>query len=121
MSPERWQKGALRDMRFAVVLFIAGPLCAQSADRLDLFEKKWLQRPLARFILAKLAAKSIPPPPPAAKLILLRRATFDLTGLPPTLKEIDSFLADNSHDAFAKVVDRLLASPQYGENWGRHW
>ena len=52
---------------------------------------------------------------------LLRRATFDLTGLPPTPKEIDAFLQDSSPDAFAKVVDRLLASPRYGERWGRHW
>ena len=55
------------------------------------------------------------------KLALIRRATFDLTGLPPTPEEIDAFLADQSPDAFAKVVDRLLASPDYGERWGRHW
>ncbi len=59
--------------------------------------------------------------PPADKRTLLRRATFDLTGLPPTPEEIDAFLKDDSPDAFAKVVDRLLASPRYGERWGRHW
>ncbi len=83
--------------------------------------EKWVKSPVDRFILAKLEEKSIPAPAPAAKLTLLRRATFDLTGLPPGLKEIEDFLADNSQDAFAKVVDRLLASPQYGEHWGRHW
>ena len=59
--------------------------------------------------------------PPADKRTLLRRVTFDLTGLPPTPEEVDAFLEDDSPDAFAKVVDRLLASPAYGEKWGRHW
>jgi cytochrome c553 len=83
--------------------------------------EKWGKSPIDRFILAKLEERGIQPPAEASKLTLLRRATFDLTGLPPTLKEIDEFLADGSKDAFAKVVDRLLAGPQYGENWGRHW
>src|SRR5207245_9323286 len=61
------------------------------------------------------------PAPAAGKLGLLRRATVDLTGLPPTPVEIDDFMSDRSPDAFAKVVDRLLASPRYGERWGRHW
>ena len=58
---------------------------------------------------------------PADRRTLIRRATFDLTGLPPTPEEVDAFLADASPDAFARVVDRLLASPAYGEHWGRHW
>jgi hypothetical protein len=70
---------------------------------------------------AKLVEKGLKPAAPADKLTLLRRATFDLTGLPPAEKEMADFLADNSPDAFAKVVDRLLASPRYGERWGRHW
>lgn len=73
------------------------------------------------FIFAKLNEKGLKPAKPASKLTLIRRATFDLTGIPPTEQEIDAFLADNSPDAFAKVVDRLLASPRYGEKWGRHW
>ncbi len=81
----------------------------------------WAKSPLDRFILAKLEEKHLSPAPPAQKLTLLRRATYDLTGLPPTTDEISAFLADNSPQAFAKVVDRLLASPQYGERWGRHW
>ncbi len=74
-----------------------------------------------RFILKGLGTKGIAPAAPADKRTLLRRATFDLIGLPPTPAEIDAFLADDSPQAFAKVVDRLLASPLYGERWGRHW
>ncbi len=81
----------------------------------------WVKSPIDRFILARLEEKGLTPAPPADKLTLLRRATFDLTGLPPTPREIDDFLADQSPNAFAKVVDRLLASPRYGERWGRHW
>jgi hypothetical protein len=83
--------------------------------------ESWARSPIDRFILAKLEEKGIRPAPPASKLTLLRRVTYDLIGLPPTPKEIADFLADRSQDAYAKVVDRLLASPQYGENWGRHW
>ncbi len=74
-----------------------------------------------RFILAKLAEKQIPHAPAADKRTLIRRAYFDLAGLPPTASEVQAFLADSSPDAFAKVVDRLLASPHFGERWGRHW
>lgn len=77
--------------------------------------------PIDNFILAKLNAEGLRPNPIADKRTLLRRATFDLIGLPPTPQEINEFLADDSRDAFAKVVDRLLASPHYGERWGRHW
>jgi mono/diheme cytochrome c family protein/cytochrome c553 len=73
------------------------------------------------FVLAKLAAAGLKPAPQADKRTLIRRATFDLTGLPPTPAEVDAFLKDDSPDAFAKVIDRLLASPAYGERWGRHW
>jgi mono/diheme cytochrome c family protein len=81
----------------------------------------WAQSPIDRFILRKLEEKNLKPAPPADKLTLLRRATFDLTGLPPTENEMRDFLADRSPDAFNKVVERLLASPRYGERWGRHW
>ena len=81
----------------------------------------WSKSPLDQFILAELEKKGLSPARPASKLALLRRATFDLTGLPPTETEIQDFLADRSPNAFAKVVDRLLASPRYGERWGRHW
>ena len=81
----------------------------------------WVKTPIDRFILQKLEEKNLQPAPPADKLTLLRRATFDLTGLPPTVAEMREFLADNSPDAYKKVVERLLASPRYGETWGRHW
>src|SRR5262249_32784593 len=83
--------------------------------------RTWVQSPIDNFILAKLEQKGLKPAPPADRVTLLRRATFDLTGLPPTPKEIDDFLADQSPDAFTTDVDRLLASPRYGERWGRHW
>jgi len=81
----------------------------------------WVRNAIDQFILAKLEAKSIAPGPPADKITLLRRASFDLIGLPPTPEEVDAFMADRSPQAFEKVVDRLLVSPQYGERWGRHW
>jgi hypothetical protein len=81
----------------------------------------WDKNPIDAFIAAKLQDKKINPNPPADKITLLRRASLDLIGLPPTPEEVQAFLADTSPDAFAKVVDRLLASRQYGERWGRHW
>jgi cytochrome c553 len=81
----------------------------------------WIQNGIDNFILARLEEKGISPAPPAERLALLRRATFDLTGLPPTEAEIADFMADRSQHAFARVVERLLASPRYGERWGRHW
>jgi hypothetical protein len=83
--------------------------------------KEWDANPIDRFILANLKKEGLQPAAPASKTVLLRRATFDLTGLPPTEKELADFLADKSPNAFEKVVDRLLASPRYGERWGRHW
>jgi cytochrome c553 len=81
----------------------------------------WRRSPLDAFVLARLEANGLSPAGPADKRTLLRRATYDLTGLPPTPAEIDAFLADESPTAYAKVVERLLASPHYGERWGRHW
>lgn len=81
----------------------------------------WPKSAVDRFLLAALEAKGLRPAPPADKRTLLRRATFDLTGLPPTPQEMEAFLRDDKPDAFARVVDRLLASPAYGERWGRHW
>ena len=81
----------------------------------------WFQSPIDHFILAQLEAANLKPAPRAAKRTLIRRATFDLTGLPPSPKEIDDFLTDETPDAFARLIDRLLASPAYGERWGRHW
>src|SRR5277367_2338793 len=83
--------------------------------------KAWVKTPIDAFILAKLEEKNLQPNARADKLTLLRRATIDMTGIPPTQEEIQAFLSDKSPDAWEKVVDRLLASPAYGERWGRHW
>jgi mono/diheme cytochrome c family protein len=84
-------------------------------------DSSWVRNPIDAFVLAGLDEAGLKPAPPANKLTLLRRATFDLIGLPPTPQECDAFLADAAADAFDRVVDRLLASPHYGERWGRHW
>ncbi len=81
----------------------------------------WVLSPIDQFVLAKLEAKGLKPAPAANRRTLIRRATFDLIGLPPTPAEVDAFLADKSPNAWAKVIDRLLASPHYGERWGRRW
>jgi len=112
---------------------VAAPTAAAAAKRHWAFEpiaapappkvkqEAWVRTPIDRFILAGLEAKALPPAAPTAKLALLRRVTFDLTGLPPTLQEIQAFNADQSAGAYDKVIERLLASPRYGERWGRHW
>lgn len=83
--------------------------------------RAWVQSPIDAFLLAKLEERALTPAKPTDKYTLLRRVTFDLTGLPPTPAEIAAFLKDTSPTAFATVVDRLLQSPRYGERWGRHW
>jgi hypothetical protein len=84
-------------------------------------EEGWVRSPIDLFILAGLESKSLHPAPAADRRALIRRATFDLTGLPPTPEEVAAFLADESPGAFEKAVDRLLSSPAYGERWGRFW
>jgi hypothetical protein len=83
--------------------------------------QQWVRTPIDAFIFQKMAERNLQPNPPADKATLLRRATIDMTGLQPTQEEIAQFLSDSSPDAWTKVVDRLLASPAYGERWGRHW
>jgi hypothetical protein len=87
----------------------------------DSAAKTWIKTPVDAFILAGLRKAGLKPAPAAYRATLLRRITFDLTGLPPTPEELDAFISDKSPNAWAKVVDRLLASPHYGEQWGRHW
>ena len=87
----------------------------------DVADSRWPLTPIDHFILKKLESKGLRPAPPAEKRILLRRATLDLIGLPPTVLETEAFLRDNDKLAFQRVLDRLLASPHYGERWGRHW
>ena len=81
----------------------------------------WVQSPIDQFILAKLESAGLQPSPAADRRTLIRRASFDLTGLPPTPEETAAFLADESPDAYARLIDRLLDSPHYGERWGRYW
>jgi hypothetical protein len=81
----------------------------------------WVENPIDAFVLARLEKEGLTPSPDAGKEALIRRVSLDLVGLPPTLAEVDAFLADGSPDAYEKVVDRLLASPHYGERWARPW
>jgi len=96
----------------------------QKVERLTLpsiKNTKWVRTPVDAFVLSALEARRIDPGRQVDKATLLRRASLDLVGLPPTPQDVDDFLADNSPDAFEKVVNRLLASPHYGERWARHW
>jgi len=81
----------------------------------------WVKTPVDAFILAKLEAKNLKPVKPAEKAALARRAYYDLIGLPPTPEELDAFVNDKAPDAWEKLIEKLLASPHYGEKWGRHW
>lgn len=84
-------------------------------------ESKRVRNPIDRFLLTRLESSGLTFAPEADKVTLIRRATLDLLGLPPTPKEVDEFVKDSSPDAYGKLIDRLLASPHYGERWGRHW
>ena len=81
----------------------------------------WVRTDLDRFVLARLEAEGLAPAPEADRRTLIRRASLDLTGLPPTPDEVDAFVHDTAPDAWERVVDRLLASPRFGERWARHW
>ena len=87
----------------------------------ELQHKYLVRNTIDHFVLTRLEAESIEPSPEAMKTTLLRRVTFDLTGLPPTMEQMDAFLADNSENAYEKLVDHLLSSPHYGEHLARHW
>ncbi|MEA2632555.1 MAG: hypothetical protein QOE66_2774, partial [Chloroflexota bacterium] len=81
----------------------------------------WVENPIDRFILARLSAEELTPAPEADRATLIRRAAFDLTGLPPTPEEVEAFVADDAPRAYERLIERLLASPRYGERWARHW
>ncbi len=83
--------------------------------------EEWVKTPVDPFILARLDAEKLKPSQEASKATLIRRLSLDLTGLPPSIEDVDAFMADKSGDAYDKVVEKLLASPHYGERWGRHW
>jgi hypothetical protein len=126
----------------AVVLSVSGPAFAEEPRDPPLTEKdrahwsyqppvrtdpptvsdpNWVRTPVDSYILARLDKVCLKPAPSADRASLLRRVTFDLTGLPPTPQEVDAFLNDTRADAYVRVVDRLLASPHYGERWAQHW
>ena len=107
-TPEQKAFWAFQPVKFPPVPEIQNPKYA-SRNEID------------RFILTKLSAAKLSPADPADKRTLIRRVTFDLTGLPPTPEEVEAFLKDGSPEAFEKVIDRLLAAPTYGERWARHW
>ena len=100
---------------------LASPIVPGAPEPSESGETGAAHADIDRFILAKLDELGLEPLPPARRSQLIRRATFDLTGLPPTPEEVEAFVNDSSPDAFEKVVERLLASPHYGERWGRHW
>jgi hypothetical protein len=87
----------------------------------DVKNEEWIRNPIDRFVLAKLEAAGLEPSPAAERATLIKRLYYDLIGLPPTPEEVGSFLNDDSPDAYEALVDRLLASPHFGERWGRHW
>jgi len=95
------------------------PMRCEAAPTVN--DRDWAQTPVDAFVLARLEAAGLTPSRQADRRTLIRRATIDLWGIPPTAEEVDAFLSDISPDAFGRLVDRLLASPRYGERWGRHW
>ncbi len=111
-EPYDWAKFRSEHWAFKPVVKAAPPAVADGS---------WPHSEIDRFVLAKLEAAGLKPNAPAEKHLLLRRAHLDLTGLPPSPEQVAAFLADASPDAFAKVVDSLLASAHYGERWARHW
>jgi mono/diheme cytochrome c family protein len=111
-SPEGFQRARREHWAFRPVLQPVRPVVKNPA---------WISTPIDAFILAKLDSQGLTPSAPADKRTWLRRLTFDLIGLPPTYAEVQAFEEDTSTEACSRVVDRLLASPHYGERWGRHW
>jgi hypothetical protein len=90
-------------------------------DLPEVLKSRWVRNPIDRFILAELETAELPPAPEADRVALIRRVTFDLTGLPPRPEDVAAFLADTRQDAYERLVDRLLESPQHGERWAQHW
>ncbi len=97
------------------------PIASVAPPEIKGLDAAWIKTPIDAFILAGLKARGLRPSPPASRATLIRRVTFDLTGLPPTPEAVDAFMADGDPMAYEKLVDRLLASPHFGQRWGRHW
>jgi len=112
---KRWiDEGAKWEVHWAYV-------APQSPALPEVKDKKWAKNPIDRFVLARLEREGLKPSPEASKATILRRLSFDITGLPPTPAELDAFLADHSREAYEKQVDRLLDSPRYGERMAMQW
>ena len=106
----------------AATVATTGPINRSCASRRpDVTSGAWVANEIDAFVLGRLEAEGLEPNPPADKTTLIRRAYYDLTGLPPTPADVDHFLQDDSPEAFENLMDQLLESPQYGEHWGRHW
>ncbi len=97
------------------------PLQDPAPPSMEGVPEAWTRSPIDRFVFAHLREKGLEPSPPADRRTLIRRATYDLTGLPPTPEAVAAFVADSSPEAYSRLLDRLLSSPHYGERWGRHW
>ena len=93
----------------------------QRPDTPKVKNAQWARNPIDAFVLSRLEARGLTPTPEANRRTLIRRLSYDLTGLPPTPAEVSAFITDKAPNAYEKVVDRLLASPHYGERWARHW
>jgi hypothetical protein len=119
VAAARKKLAAFRSYRRAAAWDAFAPLRRPAVPKVK--NAGWVRNPLDAFLAAEHERRGLKPRPPAARHVLLRRMYLDLTGLPPTRAELRAFLADRSPDAYEKVVDRLLASPRYGERWGRHW
>jgi cytochrome c553 len=119
-----WPAGAAKAPKYVITseqrsFWSFRPLVEPVAPRVK--DAKWARSDVDRFILARLEDQGLSPARPAERRTLIRRAYLDLTGLPPTAAQVEAFVLDKSPDAFARVVDALLASPRYGERWGRYW
>ena len=123
----------MRPLPFILLFGLSFPATAEGAPKLWSLERlasatvpqektaAWMRTPIDAFILAKLRSKNLKPQPEADRYTLIRRVTFDLTGLPPTVQEIEQFIADAQPGAYGRLIDRLLVSSRFGERWGRHW
>ena len=114
-SPWHLQTGRTPALGVSAAKAVPAPVFTDAAG------KAWVKTPVDAFVLAALRKQGLRPAAAADRASLIRRATYDMHGLPPTPEEVDAFVADRSPKAWEKVVDRLLASPRYGEQWGHHW
>jgi mono/diheme cytochrome c family protein len=113
--------GVITDRQRAFWAYQPLKVVAVPEPKLDAKDAHWARTPIDKFVLAKMLDAGLKPSAPADRRTLIRRATYDLTGLPPTDAEVEAFEKDKSPKAYEALIDRLLASPKYGERWGRHW